>query len=185
MYMLGHVGVTFFLGFTLNKFSKIDRSKYFTFLVIGSMFPDFIDKPMGSIFFQTGRWFGHSILFLTIIFIIALYFSKGKQFRELELKLIAKVWYIGSLLHLLEDIGISKKVVFWPLFGNIPSGQTTDFLHGFTDLVTVAFEIIGLGLIIIVGINEKWVYRSWKLFFTLILFYLLTFITAYALLVVY
>lgn len=183
MYLLGHIGVSLFVGYLFQKFTKQDYSNYFVFLTIGSMLPDIIDKPIGSIFFVTGRWLGHSILVLTTIFILSSFLSKGRQFQELDLIFITRSLYVGSLLHLIEDVGISKVVVFWPLFGSFPSGEKGAFLQGFNDPFTVIFELIGLILIITVGFNEGWRRRSWLFLSGMIIAYILLFIVTYALLV--
>ena len=183
MYLLGHIGVTLFISVLFQRFRHKDYSKYSLYLGIGSMFPDMIDKPIGSIIFETGRWLGHSILFLTTLLFLSRYLSRGKQFHKLDLPSIFQVTYIGSLIHLIEDFGISKTVIFWPIFGSFPSGARGDFLQGFKNPFTVTFEIIGLILLIITGVNDRWEKRSWGILSGIIIIYLLLFITTYGLIV--
>lgn len=147
------------------------------------MLPDMIDKTIGSIFFESGRWLGHSILVLTTLFLLSSYISKGRKFHELSLVPITRSVYIGSIFHLIEDIGISKVVVFWPLFGSFPSGNKGDFLQGFKDPFTVILEIIGLILIIIIGFNERWRRKSWFILVGMVILYLLIFLSTFALIV--
>ncbi|MCE7737637.1 MAG: hypothetical protein GPJ54_22290 [Candidatus Heimdallarchaeota archaeon] len=175
--------MTLFVGYLFQRFTKIDYSKYFVFLAIGSMLPDMIDKPIGALFFETGRWLGHSILVLTTGFVISWFIVRGRQFHEFDLTLITQILYTGSLFHIIEDVGISKVVVFWPLYGGFTSGESSDFLQGFKDPFTVIFEIIGLILMITMGISEKWRRRSWIILLVLITSYLLLFLTTYVLIV--
>ncbi|MHA1727109.1 MAG: metal-dependent hydrolase [Promethearchaeota archaeon] len=65
-------------------------------LLLGSLLPDIIDKPVGLIFNSSGRFFAHSLLFLCILTIIVQLISKK---RNLSLSLA-----FGIFTHLLLDI---------------------------------------------------------------------------------
>ncbi|OLS25432.1 MAG: hypothetical protein HeimC2_18880 [Candidatus Heimdallarchaeota archaeon LC_2] len=184
MYLLGHVGLTIFLLFAFQKILKTDYSKFFVFAGLGSMLPDIIDKPIGSILFGTGRWFGHSLIFLTLIFAIPFFLLKEQKYREMKIKNILTVLYIGSLAHLIEDgRGLSRNVILWPFHGSIPNGSQGDFLHGFEDTFTVFFEILGALLLVIIGLSEKWDIKQWRLLLLMMISYLLLFFITYLLIV--
>ncbi len=85
-------------------------------LILGSLLPDIIDKPVGlGIFkntFSNGRIFAHTLLFPAILaaFGSLLYRSSGKTWG-FSLAL-------GSFVHLLLDkMWREPKTLFWPLFG--------------------------------------------------------------------
>jgi len=83
-------------------------------LLIGSLLPDIIDKPVGHLFFKatfsTGRIFSHTLLFLIVITLFALYLyrSRGKRWL-LALSL-------GTFAHLMEDqMWLEPQTLLWPL----------------------------------------------------------------------
>lgn len=106
-------------------------------LVIGSMLPDIIDKPLGNLIFRStfenGRIFAHTLLFLIAISAagILLYKRKGS------------IWLItlafGSMMHLIEDdIWNMPRTLLWPFmgitfdkydYGNLLSLWWNEFLH--------------------------------------------------------
>jgi inner membrane protein len=117
--VFGHPGIT--LGVTLAISSPPSRIGAFLkrldlrFLLVGSLLPDIIDKPVGDFFFHetisNGRIFSHTLLFLLIISIAGyLLWRRG----HLWLAALA----IGSFWHLvLDEIWLSPRTLFWPLFG--------------------------------------------------------------------
>lgn len=180
MYLVGHIGITIFFFFVFSKLVESDYSKFYLFIGLGSLLPDIIDKPIGAILFEKGRWFGHSVIFLTLIFVILFIIFTEQKFNEIQIRDILKVIYVSSLIHLLEDgRGLTLNIVFWPFNGGIPKGSPGDFLHGFQDTLTIFFEIVGVILLVVIGISEKWNLRQWKLLFALIIGYLSTFTIAY------
>ena len=85
-------------------------------LLIGSLLPDIIDKPLGHFFFRealsNGRIFGHTLLFLILLTIAGLYL----YWR------LSKIWPLnlsfGTLIHLIFDqMWQTPKTLLWPLFG--------------------------------------------------------------------
>ena len=83
-------------------------------LLIGSLLPDIIDKPVGHLFFKdtfsNGRIFSHTLLFLIVITLFALYLyrSHGKRWL-LALSL-------GTFAHLMEDqMWLEPQTLLWPL----------------------------------------------------------------------
>ncbi|MFC1918750.1 metal-dependent hydrolase [Chloroflexota bacterium] len=85
-------------------------------LLIGSLLPDIIDKPLGQYFlrntFSNGRIFSHTLLFLLIISATGFYIYKRHR----------KTWLLvlsfGTFMHLLLDqMWLNPRTLFWPIFG--------------------------------------------------------------------
>ena len=85
-------------------------------VLLGSMLPDIIDKPIGQYFlrdtFSNGRIFGHTLFFCLIIFLIGLYrYRRCGGTGGIVLSLCS-----GSHL-VLDQIWHSPKTLFWPILG--------------------------------------------------------------------
>ena len=85
-------------------------------LLIGSLLPDIIDKPIGHFFFQAtisnGRTIGHTLIFLILITLAGLYLyqSRGKT------SLLAVSF--GTFTHLIFDqMWSAPRTLFWPIYG--------------------------------------------------------------------
>ena len=85
-------------------------------LLLGSLLPDIIDKPLGYIFLRNiidyGRIYCHTLLFAIIISTAAFYLWKYKH----------KTWLIsvafGVLMHLvLDEMWLMHRTLLWPLYG--------------------------------------------------------------------
>lgn len=117
-------------------------------LLIGSLLPDVIDKPTGLFFFRetfsNGRIFSHTLLFLFLITVAALYFHMH----------YGKTWLLalsfGTLTHLMFDqMWRTPRTLFWPLLG--PNFERMDisnlivniFDALFTDPVVYVPELVG------------------------------------------
>ena len=86
------------------------------FLLVGSMLPDIIDKPIGIYLFRetfsNGRIFTHTLLFLVLVTVVGLILKRSS----------GKTWglalSIGTLLHLiLDQMWQAPKTLLWPVFG--------------------------------------------------------------------
>ncbi|WP_048126915.1 MULTISPECIES: metal-dependent hydrolase [unclassified Methanosarcina] len=117
MLLFGHIGVTLgvFFGFAFfipQLRTIIDP----TYLVIGSLLPDLIDKPLGMVIFSStianGRIIAHTLLFSFTLFLTGLYlYDKSGDIKVLTLA-------TGSIFHLMEDkMWASPRTLFWPLLG--------------------------------------------------------------------
>jgi len=128
MLILGHAGITLGAATLLSgalriKHSSQDRKvSWFTslssyidirLLLIGSLLPDIIDKPVGQLFFREifsqGRIFSHTLLFLVIITMAGYYLYKRRR----------AVWLLtlsfGTFMHLiLDEIWNAPRTLFWP-----------------------------------------------------------------------
>ena len=85
-------------------------------LVIGSLLPDIIDKPVGRFFFaetfSNGRIFCHTLLFLIVLVVGGLYLYWHRK----------KTWLLvlafGTFMHLILDgMWRTPRTLLWPLYG--------------------------------------------------------------------
>jgi len=129
--------------------SKIDLR----LLLIGSLLPDIIDKPLGHVFFRdtfsSGRIFCHTLLFLVLITLVAFYLYRSRR----------KTWLLaiafGTLMHLvLDQMWIHSRTLLWPLYGF--TFEKIDLEHFVEDTLdglrtnpaVYVPEIIGAGILI-------------------------------------
>lgn len=117
-------------------------------LLIGSLLPDIVDKPIGLYLFRstfsTGRIFCHTLLFLILIAIAGIYLYRSRT----------KVWLLvlsfGTLIHLLLDqMWLVPRTLLWPVYGfHFPPEDVSEWgrqmLHALRmDPGTYIPEIIG------------------------------------------
>ncbi len=85
-------------------------------LLVGSLLPDIIDKPVGHFFFRetfsNGRIFCHTLLFLILVTVAGIYLYRR----------YSKTWLLafsfGTLTHLiLDQMWHAPQTLFWPLLG--------------------------------------------------------------------
>jgi inner membrane protein len=86
-------------------------------LLLGSVLPDLIDKPVGELFLRSvfnnnGRIIGHSLLFLFLITVIGVYLYK----RHGTISVL--VLSFGTFTHLIFDqMWLNKPTLLWPAYG--------------------------------------------------------------------
>jgi len=85
-------------------------------LLLGSLLPDIIDKPIGQFLFRdtfsNGRIFCHTILFLVLITLAGYYLYQNRG------KLWLLVLSFGTFMHLIQDqMWLEPRTLLWPLFG--------------------------------------------------------------------
>ena len=85
-------------------------------LLVGSLLPDIIDKPVGQFLLRNilnnGRLFCHTLLFLIIITLIGVYLYRTRH-RNWLLVLSA-----GTFAHLIfDEMWLTPETLFWPLYG--------------------------------------------------------------------
>ncbi|MCY3411670.1 MAG: hypothetical protein INQ03_08575 [Candidatus Heimdallarchaeota archaeon] len=183
MYLMGHLGSAFLSSKVVERFKKIRINKYY--LGFGVMFPDMIDKSIGSFLFSNGRWIGHTLIFWCISLLLSLYLVKKFPIERIALDQSSIItFFSASLLHLLGDWGIDLAVLFWPFLGPFPPGATENFLYGFHDTKTVFLEILGTAIIVGVGVVEQWKQQTWLKYIGLWILYLSMFGILYFLLVI-
>jgi hypothetical protein len=114
-----------------SLFMSLAKHVDIRFLLVGSVLPDIIDKPIGIFLFRatfsSGRIYAHTLLFLVLVTIIGLLIKRysGKTW-SLALSL-------GTLLHLmLDQMWQMLKTLLWPLFGtDFEKIETTYWLDNY------------------------------------------------------
>jgi membrane-bound metal-dependent hydrolase YbcI (DUF457 family) len=92
------------------------RALDYRLLLVGSMLPDIIDKPLGIWLLReslsNGRIFGHTLLFAGLLAAVGLYLYVTR--RRLGILCLA----LGTLAHLiLDEMWLTPITLLWPLYG--------------------------------------------------------------------
>ena len=114
-------------------------------LIIGSILPDIIDKPIGMFLFGNGRVFTHSLLVTLFLLLVGGYlYLNHKQTGVIAIG-------IGTFTHLIFDqIWLTPNILFWPLLGwGFTEGVRTNYIPGrlsilFSNPYVYVSEAIGL-----------------------------------------
>jgi len=139
------------------KLAVFMRSMDYRLLILGSILPDIIDKPLGSLLFvnffdNSGRIIAHSLLFLIIIAVIG--FLLYRRWRQRWLLILS----FGTAVHLLlDEIWKDPHTVLWPLLGwsfekgNKDNNWWVGIWHSFTQAspYVIATETTGVVLLIV------------------------------------
>ena len=123
------------------------------FLLVGSLLPDIIDKPVGHVLFRdtfsSGRIFGHTLLFAVVLGVAGIYLYR-RHHRKWLVTLAA-----GSLAHLvLDSMWGNPQTLLWPLYGvafrsEDLTGWTSDIVRGlFAEPGVYVPELVGLAVVI-------------------------------------
>ena len=119
-------------------------------LIIGSLLPDIIDKPLFLLGLANGRFFSHNLLFTIISFLIVFLVSK----RNLEISL---PFLAGMVLHLLLDLPYVP--LFYPFITYkyiiVEEPLLYWFNALFTNPIVLSTEIIGIAILIFILIHNK------------------------------
>lgn len=122
-------------------------------LVIGSLLPDIIDKPIGRFFFRdtfsNGRIFGHTFLFLIVLTCAGLCLYRWHS----------RMWLLalsfGTCTHLIfDEMWLDPRTLLWPLYGlAFERSNLTSLLPGMlhalhTDPSIYGPEIVGAAILI-------------------------------------
>lgn len=185
MYIFAHLGIT--LGAALgvsSAFSKFHHSDvprqtrrsisemlgldalagYFDirFLLLGSMLPDIIDKPLAFLGFGNGRFITHTLL-VTVIFLLTGFFI---SLNYKKTWLLAVAW--GMCAHLILDyMWQTPQTLLWPIYSwSFPPydhrtglGQISLWWSSLIHKPAVSIPE-GIGLIILLGLS--WVLVNGK-----------------------
>jgi inner membrane protein len=120
MIFFGHLGITTGIIKTYEIISEnktgVHKSFDYRFVLVGSILPDLIDKPLGVFIlrniFHNSRIFAHTLIFSLLLLIIGLILLlKSKKSSVLLLG-------ISSTIHLiLDSMWLFTGILFWPIFG--------------------------------------------------------------------
>jgi len=135
-------------------------------LLIGSLLPDLIDKPLGEWLFKStidnGRIFAHTLLFFILLALS--WFLVYRLFKKNGLLVLS----FGTFIHLiLDSMWENPKTLFWPFFGFTfaPEGEPhwlQDIINDLLRNPAVYYpEILGL-LILLLLVWALW--RNGKLY---------------------
>jgi inner membrane protein len=114
MIFFGHIGITIAFVFIVFYFFKGNVD--YRFVIVGSILPDIIDKPLGQIIFysvfQNGRIISHTLFFVAVLTLIGIYVER--RYRSTAVEFLA----LGALIHLvLDQMWNTPQTLFWPLLG--------------------------------------------------------------------
>jgi inner membrane protein len=141
-----------------NWFDSLSDLVDIRLLVIGSMLPDIIDKPLGQYFFSgtfsNGRVFAHTLLFLVLVTAAGWFLYRRRRQRWL-LTLAA-----GVFTHLaFDEMWQVPATIFWPVLGlQFPRYELTGWATGILQALAsnpyvYVSEAVGLAVIIWFGIT--------------------------------
>ena len=169
MLIFGHPGLTLgaaalLAGAASHKqrdiswFDRLARYLDIRLLLVGSLLPDIIDKPVGQYFFrrtfENGRIFSHTLLFLFLLAAAGYYLYR--RHRQAWLLTLAA----GTFTHLVFDgLWTSPQTLFWPLLGfTFPRAELTGWAAHiwrelFSDPAVYVPELIGLGVLLWFGLT--------------------------------
>jgi inner membrane protein len=142
----------------ISWFASLSRYIDIRILLIGSLLPDIIDKPVGQYFFREtfsyGRIYAHTLLFLVIITAVGFYLYKSYN----------KVWLLtlafGTFIHLiLDEMWLTPRTLFWPFLGfAFDRADLTDWLLSIWQTIfrypeVFIPELVGLSVLLWFGIT--------------------------------
>ena len=141
-----------------RRFAFLTSPPDYRLVLLGSMLPDIIDKPLGTWLLvdslSSGRIYAHTLLFSSVLFAmgVLLYRSRGWT---------GGIWLaIGCLVHVaLDQIWRTPSTLFWPAYGwSFPADNTEGwvkavFVHMFEDPGVYVPEIIGFLVLSVFALN--------------------------------
>lgn len=144
MLLFGHLGITLAVAWFME--SRLKTRIDYKLILLGSIFPDIVDKPIGTAFLNNGRIFGHTLLFIIILVLISL---KYKRLIFLS---------FASALHIAEDeTWVEPETLFWPLLGDFPAKEHLSFYEYMNIIISeytpslshvFIFEVVGAIIIL-------------------------------------
>ncbi len=154
-------------GFERAFFRIID----FRFLILGSILPDLIDKPLGMVILRqlaNGRIFAHTLLFALILLLNAVLLPRLARPAAFAL-------FTGDIIHLvLDSMWQSPGTLLWPIYGiDFPQGvpmsvANTIFMYAKAFLTNRSIQVaeaIGAFFIVVIIISLLFDRRMKKFLF--------------------
>ncbi len=122
-------GFRYRISLLINRLRDSTGRLDYRMVILGSMLPDIIDKPVFLLlrdrgFEVSGRGYAHTLLFSVLLILAGLFLIKKKKPWLLTLGLAS----IGHLI--LDGIWERPAVLFWPLLGQFAPGDTEGWLSG-------------------------------------------------------
>ncbi|MFZ5642059.1 MAG: metal-dependent hydrolase [Bacillota bacterium] len=159
MIFFGHIGLTLAAASTVHRaaishgISKALGHLDYRLVILGSMVPDLLDKPIGLLFKETflgaSRLFGHTLLFSLLFILVGV--LALKCYKRTGVLVLAA----GSLFHqVLDGMWNKPETLLWPLYGwMFPAVEREGFLaylinRLLTDPYIYIPELAGLGVIV-------------------------------------
>lgn len=141
-----HLGITSAVIFATLGRRRID----YRVVLVGSILPDLIDKPIGRLLFeevfQNSRLFGHTLLFSVVLLFGIQLTLRGAMARRWFILPIACMIHLG-----LDAMWNDPITLFWPLFGSrFPVVPVNNYwlevlLRPLAHPLELLKELIGLG----------------------------------------
>jgi len=139
-------------------FTPLSRYVDIRILLVGSLLPDIIDKPVGQLFFRetfsNGRIFSHTLIFFIVL--AAIGFFLYKRYHQVWMLTLAA----GTFMHLILDaMWTTPATLFWPFMGlEFEKEPLENWLwmtfHGAISQPERAIpELIGLGVLVWFGVT--------------------------------
>jgi len=148
IFLIFHVAIPlllFELPYIKERF-KINRFS----LILGSLYPDIIDKSLMFLSLGAGRGYVHSFFFISISFLVLFLITKGNASISIP-------FLIGTIIHLVLDMPYVP--LFYPFIQyefiilEDPIGSWLETL--FTNPIIITTEISGLIILIFIMIHNK------------------------------
>ena len=127
------------LHYLLNGIKGRIGSIDYRLVLVGSLLPDIVDKPVwffaSSDTFPGGRDYAHTLLFNLVLFISGLVLIR---YRKSWLLIIS----LSSFMHLiLDQMWNSPVVLLWPLLGPLPKEETVGWLSNIFQILFSSPEL--------------------------------------------
>ena len=132
----------------IPQIKKLKINRFF--LLVGSLLPDIVDKPLFLFGFGNGRFFSHNLLFLIISFSIVYLSSKRNKY-------ISFSFLTGLIIHIILDI--PHVPLFYPFisyeFTYLEEPLQNWILHLLKNPFILITEITGFLFIIFILVKYK------------------------------
>lgn len=127
MFIVCHLFLGLVLGLAIAK--HLNDRRLIGFCALGAVFPDLLDKPVGHLLLaeslNSGRIFGHGLLFLALLAIAGIFLLQRRQ--SFALLAVAA----GTLSHQVIDVMWAMPVTwYFPLLGPYEPYAFTDYFGG-------------------------------------------------------
>jgi len=162
MLLIGHLGIGLAVSYLVGRIFWKGGNLAFDYriVLIGTMLPDILDKPVGYVLgLNGGRLVAHTLVFTSSLSSLSLVLIFLLQSLSLRLKTALLFLPIGTWVHLLLDrMWDSPEVLLWPSMGwGFPLGdfEWMEFLSILQDPWVFTGEVLGFLALLSIGIRHK------------------------------